>query len=186
MDSPVKILVCPLDWGIGHASRMIPVVYQLLQEGFDVSIATAGKSLDLMRTSFPEVELIHLPSVSIRYSQKKSQTAKLLFQVPGFLLGIIKEHQWLKKFLRTHPFDVVLSDNRYGLWNKKTVSIFVSHQLSPILPAGLKVFEPIVHFLFRRFIQSFDRCWIPDTADPELNLTGMLSHRVPFPQKRYF
>lgn len=180
-DPPVRILVCPLDWGIGHASRMIPVIRLLHRSGFEVFLASGGKAGELLRTEFPSLPLLNLPAVAIRYSRSRSQVPVLLLQLPALAAAIIKEHRWLAKAVSVHRFDIVLSDNRYGLYHKDVLSVFITHQISPLMPAGFKWAEPFVFHMLGRFIRRFDRCWIPDAEDPCLNLTGRLSHRYPPP-----
>jgi UDP:flavonoid glycosyltransferase YjiC (YdhE family) len=170
-------MICPLDWGIGHASRMIPLIHICLRAGFKVILASGGKAGELLKTEFPALPFMELPSVPIRYSRKKSQGFIMMIQLPFILAGIFKEHRWLAKAVSKHSIDIVLSDNRYGLYHKKVLSVFMTHQISPLMPAGLKWAEPAVNFFLRRFIRCFDRCWIPDAENPSQNLTGRLSHR---------
>ncbi|HEM49481.1 MAG TPA: glycosyltransferase, partial [Caldithrix sp.] len=186
MKEPVKILVCPLNWGIGHASRMIPVIHQLLHARAEVILAACGKSAELLKTEFPDQTFIDLPSFPVRYSRKRSQIFILALQIPLILVSIIKEHMRLKKITAVYSPDVIISDNRYGLFHKKIISVFVTHQVSPALPAGLTWMEPFVFHFLGFFIKRFDRCWIPDVRDPSMNLTGRLSHRyTPFRNMAY-
>lgn len=179
MTARLKILVCSLNWGIGHSSRLIPLIYALLRTDAEVILASKGKAGELLKTEFPDLPFYDLPSVTVRYSRRRSQALILAFQIPLLLASILKEHRWLKKFVGTHPLDIVISDNCYGLFNSRILSVFLSHQISPLLPAGFKWMEPFVHKVLGRFIRSFDRCWIPDDKDPSVNLTGRLSHRYP-------
>ena len=158
---------------------MIPLIHALLRTDAEVMLASKGKAGELLKTEFPDLPFYDLPSATIRYSRRKSQAWILAFQIPLLLVSVSKEHRWLKKFLITHPLDIVISDNCYGLYNSSILSVFLSHQVSPLLPAGLKWMEPFVHKVLGLFIRSFDRCWIPDDKDPILNLTGRLSHRYP-------
>jgi len=186
LKEPVKILVCPLNWGIGHASRMIPVIHQLLHARAEVILAACGKSAELLKTEFPDQTFIDLPSFPVRYSRKRSQIFILALQIPLILVSIIKEHMRLKKITAVYSPDVIISDNRYGLFHKKIISVFVTHQVSPALPAGLTWMEPFVFHFLGFFIKRFDRCWIPDVRDPSMNLTGRLSHRyTPFRNMAY-
>ena len=158
---------------------MIPIINKLLHSNIEVILASDGKAGELLKTEFPDQPFIERPSYSIRYSRSRSQVFMMIFQIPDILAGIVKEHLWLKKIMLAHHVDVVISDNCYGLYHKKILSVFVSHQISPLLPSGLKWMEPVVYSFLGRFIRSFDRCWIPDVADPSMNLTGKLSHRYP-------
>jgi hypothetical protein len=158
---------------------MIPLIHALLRADAEVILASQGKAGELLKTEFPDLPFYDLPSVTMRYSRKRSQAFILALQIPHLLAVISREHRWLKKFMITHPLDIVISDNCYGLFNRKILSVFVSHQVSPLLPAGFKWMEPLVYAVLGLFIRSFDRCWIPDDKDPSVNLTGRLSHRYP-------
>jgi len=158
---------------------MIPLIRALLRTDAEVILASKGKAGELLKTEFPDLPFYDLPSVTIRYSRRRSQAIIIAFQIPLLLVSIRREHQWLKKFMGSHPLDIVISDNCYGLFNRSILSVFLSHQISPLLPAGLKWMEPFVHAVLGQFIRSFDRCWIPDEKDPSLNLSGRLSHRYP-------
>lgn len=156
---------------------MHPLICKLLQSNMEVMLASGGKAGELLKTEFPALRFFDMPSFTIRYSKSKSQVFQIIFQLPAILSGIIKEHRWLKKTVSLHHIDVVISDNRYGLFHKKILCIFISHQIFPLLPSGLKWMEPLVHAFLGLFVRSFSRCWIPDNEDPVRNLTGILSHR---------
>jgi hypothetical protein len=158
---------------------MIPLIHALLRADAEVILASKDKAGEMLKTEFPDLPFYDLPSVSIRYSRKRSQVFIMALQIPRLLAVIHREHRWLRKFMGSHPLDVVISDNCYGLFNRKILSVLVSHQVSPLLPSGLKWMEPFVHSVLGLFIRSFDRCWIPDNKDPSVNLTGRLSHRYP-------
>jgi hypothetical protein len=158
---------------------MIPLIHKLLRSNTEVILASGGKAGELLRTEFPNQSFLDIPSFPMRYSRKGSQVFIMMIQIPAIIAGILKEHRWLKKTISRHQIDIVISDNRYGLYHKKILSVFVSHQVSPLLPNGLKWMEPFVFRWLGGFIRRFDRCWIPDNEDPSENLTGRLSHRYP-------
>jgi hypothetical protein len=155
---------------------MIPLIHALLRTDAEVILASKGKAGELLKTEFPDLPFYDLPSVTIRYSRSRSQAVFLAFQIPLLMVSVSKEHRWLKKFIGTHPLDIVISDNCYGLFNSRILSFF-TQCLPFFMPA--KWMEPFVHAVLGLFIRSFDRCWIPDDKDPSLNLTGRLSHRYP-------
>lgn len=182
---PNRILVCPLDWGLGHASRMIPVIYTLLKNNQEVVIAADNLPLQLLRSEFPELTYIRFPSYIVKYSKKKSLVASMLKQAPMLLYQIYKEHNELKKIIKKYKIKTVISDNRYGLWSKSVNSIFVTHQIQIMMPAGLSFFSLPVCLLNRFFIKKYNQCWIPDIAG-ENNLSGDLSHNIPLPANASF
>ena len=78
------IVVAPLDWGIGHASRMIPVIRQLIALNQRLVIAAAGAPLSLLRQAFPSVDYVSYPAPVPRYGRGDSLLWPLLMQLPGW------------------------------------------------------------------------------------------------------
>lgn len=176
-------MVCPLNWGIGHASRMVPLIHALHQAGYQVIVGSDGKALILLQTTFPGLEFLEMPALNIRYSRRRSQAWIMMLQVPVLLTAIIKDHFWIKREMAKRPVDVIISDNRYGLFHKKALSILVTHQISLTMPEGFAWIQPLVSLLIQRFTGNFNRCWVPDTGASGLNLSGKLSHPNPLSQK---
>jgi|SRR5688572_12783628 uncharacterized protein (TIGR00661 family) len=169
-----KVLVAPLDWGLGHATRCIPVVQELLNRNCEVFIASSGSALELLRKEFPGVKFFKLRPYRVKYPQGRLLVLSLFFQTPRIQRVISKEHDQLHQIIVEHNIDLVISDNRYGCWSKKVPSVFIAHQLSIQLPGVLKLFQPIVNFMHHRMIRKFSEVWIPDEQG-EFNLTGKLS-----------
>jgi len=181
----MKILICPLNWGLGHATRCIPIIRKLMNEGHELVIAADGFPLELLKQQFPSLRFIELPSYRIRYSSGKSQVFAMLRNLPTIAFGIYKEHRWLRKLLKTEHFDQIISDNRFGLWNKKLNSVYITHQLMIKMPVTLKFLEPIAWYLHRAFVLKYNECRIPDD-EGEDNLSDDLSHLYPFPPNYKF
>jgi len=181
----MKILICPLNWGLGHAARCVPTIKRLTDEGNKITIVADGFPLEFLRHEFPELAFIEYPSYPIRYSEGKSQTGAMMRYFPKIIFKIISEHRWLKKLLKTEHFDMIISDNRFGLWNKNLHSVYITHQLMIKMPRGLKFLEPVVWCFHRFFILKYDECWIPDYED-EKNLSGDLAHKYPLPKNAKF
>jgi hypothetical protein len=176
----MKVLICPLNWGLGHATRCIPLIRKYLVDGHSVTIAADGNALKFLSAYFPELEFVISKSFQIRYSAGKSQTRILLFQLFNILSGIIREHLWLKRFLKTNHFDLVISDNRFGLWSKNVECVYITHQLMVKMPAGLVFLEPFVYKIHCFIINRYNMCWIPDNKE-NMGLSGDLAHKYPLP-----
>jgi len=185
-DSRPTAMVCPLDWGLGHASRMIPVVRMLMKKGYKIKLAGSGKSLALLSCNFPGLPFISMPSAEIRYSESKSQLWCIISQLPALLLSIVKEHRLICKLVRENSVDLIVSDNRYGLYCKNTYTVLVTHQLSPVLPYPVKFLEYPVHVIIKHFIRKFNACWVPDAKGRDNNLSGILSHRYSIPSNVHY
>ena len=175
------VLVCPLDWGIGHATRCVPVIRKLMEKGYRVILAADGRALDFLKIEFPGCKAIRFPGVKINYTTKRNFAWKMLFLSPVLLYGVFKEHYHLKKLIQSEQPTVIFSDNRYGLWNKNVKCIFITHQLMVISPGSFRIFSGLINSILHYFIRKFDECWVPDYKN-HLSLAGLLSHppKIPF------
>lgn len=170
-----RILVAPLDWGLGHATRCIPIIKELLTQDCEVWLAGEGAQEELLKTEFPDLPMLELPGYRIKYAKTKRRLFwKMVQQSPKLNLAIRFEHKWLKKVVQEYNFDAVISDNRYGLFHSTIPSIFITHQLRIKSPFW-KWTEKIVQKRNYRYINRFTQCWIPD-LESENNLAGELSH----------
>ncbi|HEY6163065.1 MAG TPA: glycosyltransferase [Bacteroidia bacterium] len=177
----LKILVSPLDWGLGHATRCIPIIKTLSENGCEVLIGADGRALELLKHEFPSQQFLRMPGYNIRYPAKGSMAIKMAASFPRILKGIRSEHEQLHSIIKEHSIDAVISDNRFGLWNKKIPSVFITHQLMIKSPLG----ENALHHFNKRYINRFSSCWIPDN-NGENNLSGDLSHKYPLPAHAEF
>jgi UDP:flavonoid glycosyltransferase YjiC (YdhE family) len=178
---PLTILVSPLDWGLGHASRMIPLIRRFVLDGHNIILAGSGRSAEILRNTFPDLRFVSLPCHSVHMGSGKHSYFQLLLQLPALLFSVFREHHWAKKLVHDEAVDIVISDNRYGLHCRSAYSVVITHQVSPVLPAIFRWLEFPVYIIIRKLIQRFDQCWIPDFSHPEVNLSGKLSHRYKTP-----
>ncbi|NDV46404.1 glycosyltransferase [Paludibacter sp. 221] len=181
----MKVLICPLNWGLGHATRCVPIIRRLIDKGDSVTVAADGFPLQFLQQEFPNLPYIEYSSYPISYSKGKSQVFAMLRCFPAIVRKIVAEHQWLKRIQATEHFDMVISDNRFGLWSSNTKSVYITHQLMVKMPKALRFMESVVWRLHRFFILKYDECWIPDLRG-EKNLSGDLSHKYPLPANAGF
>jgi len=174
------ILLAPLDWGLGHATRSIPVIKGLLLHGCEVIIAAGGQGGSLLENEFPKLRFLHLRGYHIHYSRKGSlMPLILLLQFPKILFSIYHEYAWLKKVIKKYAVDAVISDSRPGMHHSSVPCIYMVHQL--IIKTGNHFTEWLLQKFHYRFINKFHECWVPDAAG-EFNLAGELSHPVLLPK----
>lgn len=167
-----RILVAPLNWGLGHATRCIPIVNALKQFDFEPIIASDGEALQLLEKEFPALDCIELPSYNIRYSKKPEKLKlKLLKDTPYFLKTIIKEKKFIKKLVEKHAVSGLISDNRFGVQHQAIPSAFITHQLQ-VLSGNTTWLSTRIH---QNIISKFDECWVPDYATGK-TLSGILGH----------
>ncbi|MES2430348.1 MAG: glycosyltransferase [Bacteroidota bacterium] len=168
-----RILVAPLDWGLGHATRCIPIIKALIDNNCDVIIAAKGATANLLQPEFPEIEIIELNGYAVQYSSSKALLPfKIIGQVPKILSVIYKEHKWLKEIVKIYNIDAVISDNRFGLFCKSVPCIFITHQL--LIKTGNNISERIAQKINYQFIKKYAACWVPDFESK--GIAGELSH----------
>ncbi len=174
-DKPKKILVAPLDWGLGHATRCIPVIRELLSADCDVLIASDKGQAALLKAEFPQVKHLLLPGYHMQYAKNgKAFGLKMLMQLPRLQSAIRREHKWLQQVVRTVQPDAIISDNRYGLYHPQVPSVIMTHQLRISSPFPGKP-EDWLQKVNYRLLRKFTACWIVD-FEGENNLAGKLSH----------
>lgn len=170
MQNKKTVLVAPLDWGIGHATRCIPIIRHLLKSNCEVILASSGKSAILLRTEFPELQFHFIPSYNVEYPLNRSMSFSMLLQLPKIIIAIKSEQKWLVKFLKENKIDAIISDNRYGIYCKNTPSIFITHQLQIQFPFAKSLLNSINSLL----LKNFSEVWVPDLEGKQ-NLSGKLS-----------
>lgn len=175
MPEQLNILLSPLDWGLGHATRCIPLIRYLLHRQCRVTLAARGATAVLLKSNFPELTILPIEGYNVSYSRIGGFTPfKILAQVPGILNAIKKERHWLQQMQDQHQFDLVISDNRYGLKIKNVPSVILTHQLQIKTGAGA-FFDVLLRHLHYRVLERFDYCWVVDRKHGK-NIGGELSH----------
>lgn len=164
-----RILVAALNWGLGHASRCIPLIHILQESQAEVIIASDGSALQLLKENFPQLAYLTLPELKIRYSSASGAAVGLITQIPRLYSYIEKEKRTLNEFLKKERIDLIISDNRYGIFHSNIPSVLITHQLQVKMPLA----EKISARLIKDRVKHFNECWIPDHA--ETNLSGELS-----------
>lgn len=167
-----RILVAPLNWGLGHATRCIPIINGLLEHGFHVIIASDGAALSLLQKEYPQLQSFELPSYKIKYAKKgKNFKLKLIWDSPKVIKAMQREKKRVKELVKEYNIDTIISDNRLGVYYKKVPCIFITHQLN-VLSGNTTWFSSKMH---QKIIKKFECCWIPD-VNQKPNLTGKLGH----------
>lgn len=167
-----NILVAPLNWGLGHATRCIPIIKALEKNNFNPIIASDGVALALLKKEFPHLVSLELPPYDISYAEKgKNFKWKLLAQMPKMFKAVYGERKIVNQIVENHSIDGIISDNRLGVYSRKIPSIFMTHQLN-VLSGKTSWLTTKVH---SKFISKFNQCWVPDN-NSDTNLTGKLGH----------
>lgn len=167
-----KVLVAPLDWGLGHATRCVPVIHEFLSQGCEVQIASSGDALVLLKEEFPDLKFHSIVSYRAEYSSTIPFMVKILLQMPKFLSAIKREHTETEAIIEREKIDFVISDNRYGCWSDKKPSILITHQVNILMSARWRWLEWLINFGNHSRIRKFTACWVPDVPD---GITGKMT-----------
>src|ERR1017187_2527042 len=153
-----------MDWGLGHASRCVPIIRALLQKKCEVLLASSGHALTLLQLEFPQLQSFAITAYDPVYPSDGSMVMKMMTQLPRFLKTISSEHEEIEKIVEERKIDVVISDNRYGAYSEKAKSIFITHQLNILMPEGWKWMGNKVNQFNHEQILRFSECWVPAPA----------------------
>lgn len=176
-----RVLISPLDWGLGHATRCIPVIDSFMRHGAEVIICAYGDGLQMLREHFPDLQTIQISGIKINY-QKEGGLVKAIFkQLRGILKTIRNETQMLDHLIDKYKLDAVISDSRYGFHSQKIPCVFITHQLQIQMPKSLKWLQGLVNKKNYSYINQFQECWVPD-EEGNKNIAGKLSHPKKFPK----
>lgn len=165
----LRILICPLNWGLGHVTRCRPIIDLLTSRGHEVHLAGDGPSLQILKTNYPNHQVHKLAPLNISYGS--NFWTRLMIQVPALIQWMIKDKIRVRQLHRLFHFDVIISDSRPGCILNSTITIFLINQPSPIIPFwGIRW---LIKQVLRKGFKQFDRIWIPDLQG-EASLSGKL------------
>ena len=168
-----RILVAVLDWGLGHATRCIPIIQELQQQNLEPIIGSAGSSMKLLQSTFPNYQHVPLPPYDIKYPYS-SMPLNMAIQGPKLYRVFYAEHHAVQTIRSNYQVQAIISDNRYGCFSAHCPSFFMTHQLNIQSP----FFQRPINYINHRLIRNFDTCWVPDYPGPN-NLAGILSYPSP-------
>ena len=166
------ILIAPLNWGLGHATRCIPIIKALQENNYIPIIASDGIALELLRKEFPYLQTLQLPSYQIEYAKNgKNFKWKLLQNCPQMIEAVLEEKQTIKKWIKKYDIDGIISDNRLGVFSQKVPSVFITHQLNVMTGSTTWITSKLHQHIIKKYVE----CWVPDVEETP-NLTGKLGH----------
>jgi len=173
----VKILVSVLDWGLGHASRTSEIVSRELAAGNEILLAGSGNSFELLKKDHPQLKTVELKSFSPWFFRYLPQWLAISIQVPKFLYYIHREKNDTERIVKEEHIEKIISDNRYGVRSASCESILITHQTYPIITSWApQIINTIFAKALSKWINKFDKIWIPDIAPYPNGLSGKLSN----------
>lgn len=171
LDGKQRVLVAVLHWGLGHATRCIPIIDHLLSKGKIVAIAGDSESLKFLKRRYPKLKSFDLPSYNITYDNDHMAWS-MAKQLPKIYRTYKREYKVTQGIVNEWKPDTIISDNRFGVRSDYTYNIYLTHQLN-ILHHNATIAK-LANVIHRRFIHTYDECWIPD--DSQQTLSGILSN----------
>ena len=184
-NKPKKILIAPLDWGLGHTTRCIPIIGCIISLGHVPVFAGSDFQCSFIKETFGGIETIHIEGYEIRYTAwNRFGQAGILSQLPRLLKVIRYEHQWLKEACLRHSIDGIISDNRYGLYHESIPTVVISHQLGVQTGLG-QIFNQIVQKIHYKLLNRFSSIWVVDSIQNP-GLGGELSHSKRLPNNTLY
>ncbi|MEN9399305.1 MAG: hypothetical protein RL632_406 [Bacteroidota bacterium] len=167
-----RILISPLNWGMGHVARCIPLIDTFLKNGNTVFAAVSEEQGAILRSYFPDIETVNHEGYPFEFGGKGNFSLDLARQFKRLKNRLLEEEKQTDHFVDVMAIDLVISDHRYGFRSTRGPSILLTHQLH--LP--VRWFEGWVQKMHERFLKNFDEIWIPDTIDS--SLAGNLSQNT--------
>ena len=153
----MKVIYGVCSWGLGHATRSLPVIRKLIHENNDITIISNGRSLDLLKKELNDsVKYIDIPDYPMLISENTRQfIAKSIIYWPLFIKKMESGLQKLTKIVKNDNYDLIISDGRYDIYSKIIPSFFISHQMRIMNPLRIKFLETgseiYNKFFFKRF-----------------------------------
>lgn len=180
----MKVLFGVCSWGLGHATRDLPLIKGIIEAGHQITIVARGRSLNLLKEELGNsCCYLEIPDYSSPYSKKDFSVPKFLSYFPVYMNQVIREHKRIKKLVRREGYERIVSDNRFGIHNREIPSYFISHQLRFLAPGRVKLFEMATEgFNYSFFKNSFTKFLVPDFKEDFLS--GDLSHNLKYFKER--
>lgn len=163
-------------WGLGHATRTLPIIRKTVEEGHEVTVVSSGRALSMLRrelgdtASYDDIEDYRPPE-----TQNPSFLAfTALLKYPVYLTAMLYEHDYVRKFIAKKKLDVIFSDNRFAFYSREVPSFFMGHQLRILNPLGSRILENGSEVYNKYFLDRYAGVLVPDFE--ENGLSGRLAH----------
>jgi UDP-N-acetylglucosamine:LPS N-acetylglucosamine transferase len=166
-----RIFVAVLNWGLGHATRSVPLIKELQLQGAEPIIGSDGEAADFLKGFFPELQYVEMPSYKVRY-ENNDMYLNMAKQLPSLLWTLQKERSFIRQIIEKYKIQGIISDNRYAVSSNEIPSVFLGHQLN-IRISNFFV-SKLINYLNHQFLSKFGKIWVPDFEDDN-NLSAELS-----------
>jgi len=173
-----RVLVSPLNWGLGHATRDIPVIRELISRGHEVTVAACGNALAVLRREFPDCRFFDAPDYPAPYDTGSLLLPRFLLNIPVILRALAAERRCIMKIMSQDRYDLIISDSRPGMYSENVPSLFMTHQLHYHFPFIIWPAEILALGLNRVLFDKYTRVIVPDNPPGPAALAGKLSRPI--------
>ncbi len=175
-----KILISPLNWGMGHVSRCIPLIKKLAKQNNQIFIACSN-SQRIVFESYFEKDIVYIlhEEYPFRFRGRGNFIFDVLMNSNELKKRYKSEFIEVKNIIQNYGINIVISDHRYGFRSKHCISIFMTHQL--LLP--LPWYFIGGQYWHKKQVSKFDFQWIVDNENNRL--AGKLSNKSDYPNALY-
>jgi len=177
----MHVFVAVLNWGLGHATRSIPVIKQLLQREAEVTIGSDGAALHLLKQEFPDLRFVELPAHEVIYPAHGSLMLNMIVQLPQLQKTIRQEYQQVQELVSKLHITHIISDNRYGCYCEVIPSVIITHQLRLLFSGIWNVTAAMLNSTLRNALKKFTTIWVPD--DSEAGITNAFTKDIKLPHR---
>ena len=165
-----RVLISPLNWGLGHVMRCVPLIERLVENKNEVIICCDEQQDEVFRTFFPSLWYVTHQGYPFVFRGNGRWEGDLMRSFTKLRIRLQEGKLEVSRYVSIFNPDLILSDQRYGFRSPKVPSIFITHQL--VLPVE-GIFR-VGQFINRYFIQKFDSTWVYDSSNNPL--AGKLSY----------
>ncbi len=156
-----RVLLSPLNKGIEHVSRTVPIIRNLLQHKNKVYICCNEEQEAFYRYYFPELWYIPHHGYPPEIIEEGGADFPVLSKFWTLQQLFIKEQKKVDEWVGKFQIDLIVSDQRLGFISSKAKSIIISHQLN-LSYLGCSTIQRL---WYKNRLSNFDEIWIPDTSD---------------------
>jgi hypothetical protein len=152
------IVVAPLDWGMGHLTRCLPLIKLFISNNNKVIFAGTSFQCGWIQNECEGIITEKIEGYKITLDSEKPTYWQILSQSAKMIKIFKREQDSAHQLVQKYEADLILSDNRYGFRSDACQNILLTHQLSPPVPK----LRSFVSKKITKWVNEFDFCWVPD------------------------
>ncbi len=158
-----------LNWGLGHVTRCVSLIEQLMRQSNSVFIFCNQEQKSIFQQYIKEVEFIDHKGYPFHFRGKGNFKLDLFRSLFALYSYAQKDRKFAKESVQLYDLDLIISDQRYGFFTSQVPSIFITHQLT----FPLRGIYGLFNMVNRKEISKFDTVWVMDNHE---HLAGSLSY----------